>query len=411
MKKILLILLIFFVGIFASCTKYEYIPQNKVPCSDGSGLLCPANVTSTQENTPVEKPVEKKEEILPDLGNETEKTIETPVEEIVPDITVTEGELVEVSPKVTDPDGDVVTLTFEDPLNSEGKWQTKVGDAGTYKTVVSASDGKATTTTEYVILVKEKNKAPVIEFKEVITVKEGERIVLAPKVTDKEGDNTTLIYSGWMKTQAYLTTYDDAGEHKVEITADDGLNTVKKEIKIIVENVNRKPELTLKGIKGSLITLTEGDFVKVEAIANDPDGDDVTVKYSEPLDSNGEWDSLEGDAGEYVVTVTVSDGNLETSQEILISVNAKNKAPVFEKIETVNVNVGGNLKDYIKPVVEDPEGDPVLVSYSGWKESIDYVTTEKDAGEHTLTITYSDSENEVSQDVTVNVNRPPVFVP
>ena len=43
-------------------------------------------------------------------------------------------------------------------------------------------------------------------------------------------------------------------------------------------------------------------------------------------------------------------------------------------------------------------------------DDIDYIVTEEDGGENILTITYSDGVNEVSQDVTVEVNRPPVFL-
>ncbi len=157
------------------------------------------------------------------------------------DITVKEGELVKVEPKATDPDKDEISFIFEQPLNSEGEWQTKEGDAGEYELEVSAWDGKDSATKKVRIVVEPSNRPPVITGVEDITVKEGDTITLNPEVTDPDGDEVTVTYSGWMNTNTYTTTYEDAGEHQVTITASDGKTTTTKTITITVEDVNRPP--------------------------------------------------------------------------------------------------------------------------------------------------------------------------
>ncbi len=63
-----------------------------------------------------------------------------PVLEPVADVAATEGEKVVLSPKASDIDGDAVIITYAGNM-SGSEWQTKIGDAGEYKTIVTASDG------------------------------------------------------------------------------------------------------------------------------------------------------------------------------------------------------------------------------------------------------------------------------
>ena len=239
-----------------------------------------------------------------------------------------------------------------------------------------------------------------------ITVTEGDTITLEPDVTDPEGDNIDISYSGWMKFSSYKTTYDDAGEHIVTITVDDGINEVSQDVTIIVTNFNRPPVME----KINDIALKEGDPVAVRVDAADPDGDDLTIEFSEPLDASGEWLTEMGDAGTYNIIVTVSDGEAKVSQDFDIIIESVNKAPV---IEISNVEVDEGQKIVLKPTIKDPDGDKVDVSYSGWMTSAEYQTTYDDAGEHIVTITADDGIIKVNKDITItvnDVNRPPEFV-
>jgi len=74
-----------------------------------------------------------------------------------PIITVVEGDFVDITPNISDPDtSDKLIYAFGEPLNSSGQWQTKVGDAGIYPVSVIVSDGVTDTKLEFTLVVKTK---------------------------------------------------------------------------------------------------------------------------------------------------------------------------------------------------------------------------------------------------------------
>ena len=93
------------------------------------------------------------------------------------------------------------------------------------------------------ITVNSINKAPVIENFDDLTVDEGQTITLTPDVTDPEGENVTLEYSGWMTSNSKETGFDDAGTYEVTLTVSDGEITSTETITITVNDVNRPPEI------------------------------------------------------------------------------------------------------------------------------------------------------------------------
>lgn len=174
-------------------------------------------------------------------------------EEKLKDLTVVEADIVILKPKVMDPDGDPIKLTYSEPFNSNGIWKTKIGDAGTYPISVVASSGSLTTKETFTLTVKMLNTAPVMKTIPNITVEEGDTIILKPDVADREDDMITITYSGWMKGSKYTTTYEDAypkgcnntgcsATYKVTVTASDGQYNVSQDVYIIVKDKNRPPQ-------------------------------------------------------------------------------------------------------------------------------------------------------------------------
>lgn len=157
------------------------------------------------------------------------------------DIVVAEKETAKIAYTVLDPDGDDVAVEFSEPFDNDGVWVTDLGDAGDYSVEVTFSDGQDVVTKIVNLKVNEFNSAPLIEINDKIYVKENELVTLPVVVTDPNGDEVTISVSGFMTDLTYTTTYDDAGEHEVVITATDGVNTVSKTITLVVENVNRPP--------------------------------------------------------------------------------------------------------------------------------------------------------------------------
>jgi lipocalin len=173
-----------------------------------------------------------------------DNTNRAPKIEKMPKLSVTEGDLLTLTPVVSDADGDKVTVSFDTPFDSEGKWQTKEGDAGTYKAKVIASDGTDKTTIGVDVVIEPLNKAPTLADFADINVKEGETVVIVPDAKDPEGVQLTYTYSGWMTSERYTTSYTGAGTYSVKVTVSDGVYEVSKNVKVVVEDVNRAPQFS-----------------------------------------------------------------------------------------------------------------------------------------------------------------------
>ncbi|MBI2549159.1 hypothetical protein HYW21_07460 [Candidatus Woesearchaeota archaeon] len=370
----------------------------------GSNTTPPADGEETPDvPEPTMNEEENKTEVLPQPTSPSQ----TKTPSLTPKRIVNEGELVDLSNlEAIDPDGDTLVYTYSKPLDTNGKWQTNIGDAGEYLVTITASDGELETTQNLLVVVNSVNKAPVISGLQDVTVDEGDTVVLDPTVSDEDGDDVELSYSGWMTKDTYTTTYDDAGTYTVTVTASDGKAEVKKPVAITVKNINRAPELS----SFTTVRVKEGDMIKVVPRFTDPDGDNVIVTYTDPLDETGEWQTEVGDAGEYTLLVTASDGDLDDTEELVVMVEALNHPPVFESLADLTVDEGDTV--VLDPTVSDEDGDDVELSYSGWMTEDTYTTTYDDAGTYTVTVTASDGKAEVSQEVTITVrnkNRPPQF--
>jgi nitrogen fixation protein FixH len=333
----------------------------------------------------------------------------TPITGTVPVKTITEGDILRFKEDIAyDPDGDDLDYTFTSPLNSNGDWETKVGDAGSYPITVTVSDGKLQSTQDLIIVVKALNGKPVITNFGDLQIKEGELIILEPIVSDPEGDKIILSYSGYMTTDTYQTTFDDAGIYEVVVTANDGFQKVTESRKIIIKDVNRGPVIT--GID-STISVKEGDKATIPVDVNDPDGDAISISFDAPFNKDGNWQTENGDAGSYDIDVTISDGDESVVKTVRVVVEALNYAPVLKMAGTVEVDEGQTIR--LEPEVSDTDGDTIKVTYTGYMTTSQRATNYDDAGEFSVTVTASDGKESVSKDVVVivnNVNRPPQFL-
>jgi hypothetical protein len=109
------------------------------------------------------------------------------------------------------------------------------------------------------------------------------------------------------------------------VIATDGRSTTKKDFTVIVTQKNTAPVLT----KINDITVNEGEVITIPVDATDREGDklDVTVSgWMNTLTYTTTYD----DAGEYTVTVVVSDGEYEAKQSFKVTVLDKNRAPIFK---------------------------------------------------------------------------------
>ena len=322
---------------------------------------------------------------------------------------VKEGQLVSFPNLVAqDPDGDKIYYTFQTPLSVDGTWQTGPGDAGTYETVIIASDGNTYTRQPIRIIVESINAPPQILGLNDVKTREGETINLNYKIIDTDKDDVKVHIEGWKEEFPYTTTYSDAGVHSIKVIANDGTNTVERVVTISIEDVNRPPVLhEYDGIE-----VLEGDLVRVLADAEDSDGDKLSFTYGNPLNATGQWQTKEGDQGVYKAKITVSDGSLSDSTVLRIAVLRYNAAPLIKSLPDITVKEGEEVVVDVEAV--DPEGDEVEIKWSGWMKSNKKVTNFLDQGTHLVTVTASDGVLEANETFTVtviDVNRPPVFLP
>lgn len=169
------------------------------------------------------------------------------------------------------------------------------------------------------------------------------------------------------------------------------------------------PDLSLRSLRTGTgacpFTATEGDLINLKSIAADPDEQDpkhkfgplgkLVFKFSEPFsDSNGIWQTQDGDAGIVPFKVTVTDGEYIVSKDYCIEVLPGNRPPFLTNLDDVRLQVGQVIK--LNPICTDPDQDTVFLSYQGnfierfWMTSDEKLALPQDIGQHQVTVICTD---------------------
>jgi hypothetical protein len=146
--------------------------------------------------------------------------------------------------------------------------------------------------------------------------------------------------------------------------------------------------------------------------ADDPDADVLTYTFTSPLDENGEWQTTYGDAGQYKSVITVSDGENEVSEDVLIIVKRKEAKPVIDSFspeeESVNINEAEDIEFRVD--VSDLNNDELSYRWmvngkevSGKNEML-FETDYNDAGKYVVKVIISDNVFNIDKRWDVNVN-------
>ncbi len=307
-----------------------------------------------------------------DNDAETDTKEETTLTDAKIKIEKVEGNLITIKPDAYDPDGDVIKYTFSEPFDKDGEWQTEEGDAGNYEVTVVASDGKLSTTEKLLVVVKPTNKAPIMKCPE-FSFKETDTVRLNCDIKDPEGQEVIVTYSGWMTSYTKETDYEDEGTYKVTIKADDGERVTKETVKVIIENLNRAPEIDMDSVVD--IEVKEGDLVKVVVKAEDAEDDKLSYEYGEPLDKYGKWQTEIGDTGTFDSYVIVSDGDSSVKEQFEIVVVQTNTAPKVEYEMELN---GNTIVLTSNELVEISEGDTINLEIDSVDREGDKIEIEVD---------------------------------
>ena len=242
----------------------------------------------------------------------------------------------------TDPDSEPITYAVQSLPSGATfsgqtfSWTPSYDQAGSYQVRFIASDGNSNDSETITITVNNVNRAPVLGT--IGNQSVNENVLLSFSVNATDADRQTLAYSvsglpsGAVfagQTFTWTPSYDQAGTHSVTFTADDGQAQDSETITITVINVNRAPVLTAIGNKTAytdvLLTFT--------IYATDPDGDAIT--YSAGTLPSGatftaqdfNWTPSQSQVGSYDVTFIASDGQLQDSETVTLTVDIDSLAP------------------------------------------------------------------------------------
>jgi PGF-pre-PGF domain-containing protein len=218
------------------------------------------------------------------------------------------------------------------------------------------------------------NFAPVLNSIGDKTIDENALLKFTASASDLNGDSLTYsadnlpngaTFNPTTRTFSWTPSYDQAGVYDVQFTVSDGEYSDSENITITVNDVNRPPVLSSIGDK----SVDENSTLTFTINATDPDGDALT-NSTVNLPSGASFDTSTGtftwtpsfdDAGTYAdVQFIVSDGSLEYSENITITVNDVNRAPVLFSIGNKAVDENTLLEFTV--FATDPDGDNLTYS-------------------------------------------------
>ncbi|MCX6748565.1 MAG: Ig-like domain-containing protein, partial [Candidatus Pacearchaeota archaeon] len=305
-----------------------------IKCSDGSNEA----FTSTNRTIIVNNP-------------------DAPVFTIIGNKTLYENETLIFSVNATDADEDNLTYSALNlPMGASFtsqifSWQPSFSQAGSYNVTFVVSDSKLETRMNVSIKVLDENQAPQLVqdipnkyFDEDSYVE----INLSEYFSDLDGDaltykleNNTNIKASFNGNIARLNaTKEWSGYEELVLVASDSEFEIKSNVfTVVVLPVNDAP--VLKSIVD--ISVSEGQIVRINANASDVDNENLTYSINDTesrfiqLENVFNWETSYSDSGTYYFNVSVSDGLLEDSKIVKVSVIDINEPPHFNPIENITI--------------------------------------------------------------------------
>jgi len=367
---------------------------------------------------------------------------------------VPEGVALTFSLSATDPDGgqalsysahDLPDGAGFDPGTATFSWTPTYGQAGTYYVMLTVSDGSLTDSKMAVIGVSHVNRPPTLGHIGNKTINEGLTLTFTLAAADPdEGDELTFAASS-LPTGAtfdpatrrftWTPTYWQAGSYQSVLftVTDNGTPPLaaSEAITITVGDVNRAPSLNPIGNQ----TVNEGQTLAFTIGGTDPDSGQ-TLSYAasnlptgatfNPATRSFAWTPTYGQAGNYLVTFTVTDNGvplLSAWEQVTISVGDVNRPPALNP-------VGGKTALEGQPLIftvtaSDPDGGQTLTyaasnlpegaTFDPATQTFAWTPTYGQAGNYQVTFTVTDDgapQAGDSEAVTISVgdvNRPPVL--
>ena len=276
-----------------------------------------------------------------------------PVVTAVPTRTAKDGKfLVNITASATDPDGDAVTLEYEDTMTDS------YYAPGTHTIRVRAKDiaGAYSPWTEKLFTVT--NAAPTVTLtaEPTRTAKDGKFLVnISAQASDADGDATTLEWENKAADNYYAV-----GTHTVRVRARDIAGAYSPWAEKTFTITSSAPTVTLTATPTR--TANNGKFlVNISATASDADGDATTL----------EWENKAADnyyaVGTHTIRVRAKDATglySEWVSKTFTITNSEPTAPVISRTPSGN-SVPPGTPVTITATSSDPDGDPVTFVWEG----------------------------------------------
>ena len=341
-----------------------------------------------------------------------------------------------------DPDGDAVFLgaptipvgaTFDSP-SGRFAWTPTFDQAGEHDVRFVVSDGALVTGIDVVLNIANTNRAPAPQPVQPQRVAEDEVLALQLVAVDPDGDAFTWVLrappAGVSLGEntgalAWRPTFDQAGQYRLIALASDGSDAGELAIDVTVDNVNRRPSIDPVGE----LSVRENEALSVQLSGSDPDGD--ALRFSalglpggatlDPDSGALAWTPTYDDSGEYPLTLTVSDGDLDASSQASITVIHVNRRPSIESPGELQGRENEPL--IVELQAADPDGDRLVFSALGLPDGarldgadgeITWTPTFDQAGDYRVSLRVHDGAvfAETTTDWRIlDVNRPPTLAP
>jgi hypothetical protein len=281
-------------------------------------------------------------------------------------------------------------------------WMTAGLPAGDYRISVLARDGKHASENSFDSIMnasftlKRVNQAPALQ--ELKSDRSGPQPIgsmITWTAAANDADNDMIFFkfmkndsdmTGWLPTNSWTwnTSLEKPGDHRIAVLARDGLHASKDSFdctldrKISLTASNSAPRLIELKAEPSSPKATQGTAITWTAIADDPDGDEISFKF---LANDSEasrwsssnvwvWNTSTAVPGEYNIKVLARDGKhaSEDSFDSVLKANlvitASNKPPALISLnpDKSSPQVQGATVSWTAEA-QDPEGDKILYKY------------------------------------------------
>ncbi|MEK6984072.1 MAG: PKD domain-containing protein [Nanoarchaeota archaeon] len=256
----------------------------------------------------------------------------------------------------------------------------------------------------------------------VITALETELINLVPEAEDPDKD-TNLVFtftSPLNENGEWQTSYGDAGEYTITVTASDEESITTKEVLIILNRKEETPTIdSAKPIESGL-AIDETQAIEFSVSSSDLNKDQLSYVWkldgtNVGTDPGYTYVSTYEDSGTHTVKIDVSDSSSTASKIWSIDVKNINRKPKLEKIDEINAKE--TEKVTISLFATDDDKDTITYAINDKRftqeDNVFIWQTDYDsAGTYKVTVSASDGQDVEEHEATINIenlNRPPVI--